>query len=391
MAEKSEIAMALDLPFPIEEFRERLAGTRARMSEAGVDILFVTGPENIYYLSGYRTTGYYIFQALVVPLDGESQFVTRGLEFANVRSLSWIQGGYAVGDTESYFDATANCIEAMGGASARIGFDDAGFFLPASILDRLRARMAKASFVPAGGLVEKGRMIKSPREITYIRKAAAMAVAGLEAGIAATRPGATENEVAAATYGGAVLAGSEYVSSQPYVVTGPRSALAHATYERAEIRTGDLVFFEVGGCYYRYGGAIMRSISVGPPSAEFRKVADAVIGAQTALLEAVRPGATSGEVDQAGRSVVEKAGFGKYWQHRSGYSVGIGFPPGWGEGDIIDLKPGDPRVLEAGMTFHTVPNCGIPGLGAVGFSETWAVTSDGVEVLTDTPRVLHVV
>ena len=194
----------------------------------GVDILLVTGPENIYYLSGYRTTGYYIFQALAVPLDGEPQFVTRRLEFANVRSLSWIKEGYAVGDTESYFDATANCIEAMGGATARIGFDDAGFFLPASILDRLRARLAKASFVPTGGLVEKGRMIKSPREIEYIRKAAATAVAGLEAGIAATRPGATENEVAAATYGGTVLAGSEYVSSpalrgdRPALGAGPR-------------------------------------------------------------------------------------------------------------------------------------------------------------------------
>jgi Xaa-Pro dipeptidase len=121
-----------------------------------------------------------------------------------------------------------------------------------------------------------------------------------------------------------------------------------------------------------------------------RKAANAVLGALDALLAAVRPGVTSGEIDRAGRSVVEKAGLDQYWLHRTGYSIGIGFPPGWGEGHIMDLKPGDPRPLQPGMTFHTVPMIGIPGLGAIGFSETWAVTEHGAEVLTKTPRRLHV-
>ena len=343
MADKPESVVDLDLPFSVEEYHGRVAGVRERMRESNIDILLVTGPENIYYLSGYQTTGYYIYQALVVPLEDAPQFVTRRLEFTNVQARSWIKDGYAVGETESYFDATANCIEAMGGGSARIGFDDQGFFLPVYILDGLRARLQSAHFVAAGDLVERGRLIKSPQEIEYIRKAASFAVTGLDAGIAAIKPGVTENEVAAATYGAAVVAGSEYVSSQPYVVSGPRSALTHATYARNEINAGDLVFFEIGGCYHRYGGAIMRSVSVGRPSAELQRVADAVIGAVNGLLEAVRPGATSGEVDQAGRGVVEKAGLGKYWHARSGYSIGIGFPPGWGEGQIIDLKSGDTR------------------------------------------------
>jgi Xaa-Pro dipeptidase len=175
------------------------------------------------------------------------------------------------------------------------------------------------------------------------------------------------------------------------VVTGPRAALGHATFERHKIRKGHLVFLEVGGNIYRYGGAIMRTVSVGKPSAELKKAAEAVVGAANALLEVVKPGVTSGEVDRAGRSVVEKAGLGKFWLHRTGYSIGIGFPPGWGEGHIMDLKPNDSRRLEAGMTFHTVPMIGIPGLGAVGCSETWTVTKTGVQVLTKTPRKLHVV
>ncbi|MDP6108359.1 MAG: aminopeptidase P family protein, partial [Candidatus Brocadiia bacterium] len=79
------------------------------------------------------------------------------------------------------------------------------------------------------------------------------------------------------------------------------------------------------------------------------------------------------------------------WLHRTGYSIGIGFPPGWGEGHVMDIKPDDKRPLRVGMVFHTVPMVLLPGLGAVGVSETWAVTRGGVEVLTDTPRVLRVI
>ena len=378
-------------PFTVAEYKARLKAVRAGMAAKGIDILLVTGPENIFYLSGYRTTGYYVYQALAVPASGDPQFVVRKLEWSNVMGLSWIKTGYAVSDTENYFDATANCLEALGGARGAIGFDDQGFFLPIAIIDGLRARMKSAKFVPAGGVVEQVRVVKSPQEIAYIRKASGTAIKGLDAGIKAIKPGRTENQVAGAIYNAMASAGSEYMGSQPYVVAGPRAALGHATFERGKIKKGELVFLEIGGCWFRYGGAIMRTVSVGKPSAELKKAGEAVAGAMNALLEVVRPGVTSGEVDRAGRSVVEKAGLGKYWVHRTGYSIGVGFPPGWGEGHIMDLKPNDPRKLKAGMTFHTVPMIGIPGLGAIGCSETWAVTKTGVEVLTKTPRKLIVV
>jgi Xaa-Pro dipeptidase len=115
-----------------------------------------------------------------------------------------------------------------------------------------------------------------------------------------------------------------------------------------------------------------------------------MIRALEAILGAIRPGATSAAVDQAGRQIVEQAGLGKYWLHRTGYSIGVGFPPGWGEGHIFDLKPHDDRRLEAGMTFHLVPLLLIPDTGAMGFSETVLVTRTGCEVLTRIPRRLFV-
>jgi Xaa-Pro dipeptidase len=244
--------------------------------------------------------------------------------------------------------------------------------------------------VPAGGIVEGCRAIKSPGEIAYIRRAAAAAVAGLKAGLREVRPGRTENQVAGAIYAGMLRAGSEYPSSQPYVVTGLRAALGHASYAGHKIKKGDLVYIETGGCIRRYGGAIMRMVPVGTPSAEARKTASVVLAALNAIIEVIKPGVTSGTVDQAGRRIIEEAGLGKYWLHRTGYSIGIGFPPGWGEGHIFDLKPDDVRTLQPGMTFHLVPLLLIPDMGAMGFSETVLVTKSGCEVLTRMPRRLLV-
>jgi Xaa-Pro dipeptidase len=360
------------------------------MAERGVDVLLLTTPENIYYLSGYQTTGYYIYQALLVPRGGAPQFVVRKFEMTNVQAISWLKDGLAVEDTEDPLDVTARAVELCGGREGTVGFEDRGFFLPPAILDGLRSRLQRARFVPAGGLVEACRLVKSPAEIACIRKAAAAAVAGLRAGLPEVRPGRTENHVAGAIYAGMLRAGSEYPSSQPYVVTGPRAALGHASYAGHRIRRGDLVYIETGGCIHRYGGAIMRMVSVGAPGAMARNAASVIIAALDAIIGAIRPGATSGSVDQAGRRIVEDAGLGKYWLHRTGYSIGVGFPPGWGEGHILDLKPRDERRLQAGMTFHLVPLLLIPDMGAMGLSETVLVTRTGCEVVTRMPRRLLV-
>jgi Xaa-Pro dipeptidase len=376
------------LPFTLEEYRERLQATRTRMRERDVELLWLTSPENIYYLSGYQTTGYYVYQALLVPLEGEPQFVVRKFEMTNVQGLSWLTHGVPVEDWEDPVDGMLRAIQACHGRGARIGFEDRGFFLPPGILDALRERLSTTPFVPATGVVEACRVVKSPAEIACIRRAAAAAVAGLKAGMTGIRPGRTENEIAGMVYAAMVRAGSEYPSSQPYVVAGPRSALGHATFAGPRIRKGATVFLEVGGCVKRYGGAIMRTVAIGKPAEALTRAARVVRQALDAVIAAIRPGVTSGAVDEAGRRLVDEAGLGKYWLHRTGYSIGVGFPPGWGEGHIFDLKPRDARPLRTGMTFHLVPVLLIPDVGAVGLSETVLVTRTGCEVLTAVPRRL---
>jgi len=340
-------------PFTLDEYRRRLQSTRKLMRDRGLDLLLVTSPENIYYLSGYQTTGYYMSRALLVPADGEPQFVVRKLEMTNVQGLSWLKSGVTVEDVEDPLEGIIRAIHACNGHDARIGFEDRGFFLPPAILDGLRDRLPKARFVPGAGLVEACRLIKSPTEIEYIRRAAGAAVAGLRAGLAEIRPGRTENHVAGAIYAAMLRAGSEYPSSPPYVVAGLRSALAHATFSGHRIRSGESVFLEIGGCYRRYGGAIMRTVAVGKPAEGLRRAAGTVVKALDAIIAAIRPGATSGSVDRAGRDVVTDAGLGKHWLHRTGYSIGVGFPPGWGEGHIFEkIGSRPPQGATSGTPLH---------------------------------------
>ncbi|MDA0676197.1 MAG: Xaa-Pro peptidase family protein [Proteobacteria bacterium] len=377
-------------PFTIDEYKARLAATRTGMKEAGVDILLVSSPENVLYLTGYYNVGNAMFQGLMVPAAGEPQFVLRKLFFEGIAGVSWISSGISVPDTESMLDGTRAAIEILGGGRARIGYDGADMHLPVDIIDGLRAQMPEVSFVRSSGIVERGRAVKSAQEIAYIREACAISVAGMEAGIARIAPGVLENAVAGAMYNEMMRLGSTFVSNQPYIYAGIRNPARRSSFEGHPLKAGDSIWFEGSGAVHRYHGPIMRTFSVGPPKADVQPIHDVMADALNALLDAVRPGVTAGEVDRAARARVEAAGLGHRWLHRAGYSVGVSFPPNWGEGYIMDLKPDDPRPLKAGMVFHTVPWVLIPELGAIGLSETWAVTETGVEVLTETPRELRV-
>ncbi|MFO0995907.1 MAG: Xaa-Pro peptidase family protein [Alphaproteobacteria bacterium] len=379
-------ASTIDIPFPVAEFEGRLAKIRAGMRERGVDLLLLTGPENIYYVSGYYTTGYHVYQALLIPVDAAPCFVVRKLELGNVHHHSWIGDGAPVEDGVDPTEATAERIRRYGAERARIGYEDQAVFLPPATLDRLRARLPGARFVPASGIVEACRMIKSPAEIAYLRRAAEAASAGMRDGAEACIAGRTENDVAAAVYGGLVRAGSEYAGSPPYVTAGARSAVGHATYAMNVLEPADHVWIEIGASIKRYNAGIGRVVTIGTPKPELARVADLMGRAIEAMIEAVRPGVTSGEIDRAGRGLVEAAGLGIHWQHRGGYGLGISFPPGLGEGHIMDIKPNDPRRLEPGMVFHLVPIVLVPGVGAVGCTDTVLVTATGHELLTTMPR-----
>ena len=155
--------------------------------------------------------------------------------------------------------------------------------------------------------------------------------------------------------------------------------------KRRPIRADDVVYMEAGGTHQRYDCMLSRTVIVGRPDPKWIAMAEASRDALDAAKAAMHAGATSHEVDRAARTVMGKAGLGRYFSHRTGYSIGIGLPPDWGEGRIMSINENDPTVLESGMCFHLIPDLKLVHQGGVVFSESVLVTETGHEALTEFP------
>lgn len=381
-----------NLAFSLDEYRGRLDTVRKGMAERGVDIALVSVPENIYYLTGYTTLGYYMYQVLMVPVDDEPLLLTYREERINVERLSWLDRHVDYTVTDDPVQVTVDTVRGLGVAGKTLSIEEGGYFFPIRTYRKLMESLGDVRWVDGTGLVESARLVKSDAELGFIRQAADAAMAGMVDALAEARPGKTENDVAAAVYAATLRHGSEYPGSPPYVISGERSGLPHGTWEGRELRDGDIVFLEFSGCVKRYSAANMRTGFIGTPPPSVTGRAEAVIDALETAIATIRPGATSGEVDAAARKAILAHGFGDH-THETGYSIGVCYPPGWNESHIMNLHPGDETVLRPNMVFHLVPSLIVPELnGHVGFSETVVVTESGCEVLTDkrVPRELQV-
>lgn len=379
-----------DLVFPMEEYERRLRELRQRMDDRDVDLLMTTTPENVCYLTGFESPGHYYFQALLLPRQGEPVMVPRRLEDSGVQALTWVELSRPYEDHEDPIAKVAETLAEFGWENERIGVERNCWFFTALQQEQLFAACPDATFVDYSGVVEQGRVIKSNDEIDLMRQAARATEAGMQAGIDTVAAGATENDVAAAMHYAMIKAGSEWPAIAPFVASGYRGAIGHATWAGRTIEPGDIIMLELAGCLKRYHAPLMRTGFVGEPSARVRDAESVVQDAFQAMVETIRPGVTAAEADAAGRQVIARSSFGGEQGSRSAYSVGIGLPPDWGEGHILSMQPGEQRPLQANMTFHMLPWVQVPGEGGISFSETIRVTEDGYELLTGFDRALFV-
>jgi Xaa-Pro dipeptidase len=377
-----------DLAFPMEEYERRLSDLRRRIRACDIDAFITTTPENICYLTGFDSVGHYYFNALVVPADGEPFMTPRLLEDSGVQALTWVENSWPYEDVEDPIKRLGEALEVAGLNEKRIGYEKNCWFFTAPQQERLFASCSQASFIDCGGMVEEGRLIKSEYEIATMRRAARATEAGMQAGIEAVRVGATENDVAAEVHYAMIKAGSEWPSISPFVASGPRGAIGHATWAGRTIQEKEFVFLEIAAAVKRYHAPMMRTVFVGEPDAQMREGEKVVLEAFDAAVAVIRPGVPAGEVDALCRRIIAQSDFGAQQSSRTAYSVGIGLPPDWGEGQILSMQPGETRPLEANMTFHLLPWVQIPGKGSLGITETVRVTASGCELLTRLERKL---
>ncbi len=372
--------------FPIEEFEHRQQAVRRHMDAAGIDVLVVTGPENIFYLTGQQTPGYSTFQALVLPQEGDPVFIVRQLELANFVANTFVTNIAVYQDNDNPSDFLTNAIEDNGWGAKPVGIDKKGFFLPIAFYDGLLAGFGELH--DGSGLVERERVVKSSLEQEKVRTAARYVDAAQNAAIAALPDATNENDVVSAMVGAAIKAGGEYVGMEPLVSAGRRTGIPHHTWRRGPIEHGYNLILEPACCHDRYHAVSMRSAVVGSPSDESLRMYEVASQGLEATLAAVKPGNTCEDAHVACQNVIDRAGLGDSFKKRVGYSIGIAFAPGWDEGPLLGMYFDVKVPLTPGMCFHIPVALRKWGEFTVGVSESIIVSETGCEVLGTISREL---
>ena len=384
--------------FPTAEYETRVERTQEALAERDLDAIVVSDPANMNYLAGYDGWSFYVHQAVVLTREhDEPVWVGRDMDANGARATTWLSEpnirAYSDDHVHSPYDLhpmdyLAGVLADLDVDDGRIGVEtDASYFTAKSYL-RLDSNLPDADLVDADLLVNWLRIRKSDREIEYMREAARISEAAMRAGLDAIEAGVPEYEAAAAIYERLIRGTDEYGGDYPAIVplmpSGDHTGTPHLTWTDREFEEGDPVLIELSGCRHRYHSPLARTTFVGDPPAEIEETAEIVIEGMEAALDAVEPGVTCEAVEAAWRETIAKYGVEK--EDRIGYSMGLGYPPDWGE-HTASIRPGDETVLEEGMTFHVIPGLWEDAFG-VELSETFTVTASGAETLAEFPRRL---
>jgi Xaa-Pro aminopeptidase len=371
-------------PFTDKEFRDRLAATQEAMRAAGLDCLLVHTPENIYYLTGYETSGYFEYQVLVVPPAGDPVLLVRNVERLNIDEYSWLPGGYTWTDGDDFLDRTARLVETLD-AGPRVGLEKHSWFVTAHVAEELARCLGSRDLVDAGRLVERLRLVKSPAELTYVEEAARLADVAMAAALAAAKDGASELDVAAAAHAEQIRQGGEYPALPHYVSSGERTELGHAHWSTRVVHAGDTMKLEFLGVHRRYHAGLTRVVGIGTPDPLLERDVALCVSLQDETFASLRPGESAGEITRRTQEAMAATGRAGI-RLRLGYSMGIGFPPIAGEGQTCDFRESATWNLVPGMVFHMLS---VLSVGRV-ISDTVLITPEGCRRLTATPRRLFV-
>lgn len=390
------------LPFSRAEYEARLVTTRKRMAAAGLAALIVTDPANIYYLTGYDAWSFYTPQGLFLPADGKPLLFAREMDANGAHATAWLPRDQVLGYPESYVQRPDRhpmdwvAAELLERGALRpdldgpVGLEGDAYFFSARAADALRAALPGVHFTDAGSLVNWVRAVKSPAELELMRRAARIAERVMGVAVEAVRPGRRQcdaaAEIVAAQAAGTAEYGGDYPAIVPMLPSGGSAGIPHLTWSERPFVAGEATSIEIAGAYRRYHAPLARTVMLGEPSKRLADTSRIVQEGMDAALAALRPGVTCASVERAWRDVITRYGLEK--PSRIGYSVGIGYPPDWGE-HTMSLRPGDETVLAPNMTFHLILGMWMDGWG-LELSETVVVTEAGTECLCSVSRELFV-
>ena len=374
----------MPLHFTEDELADRRNKVASEMQSRGLDALLIFRQESMYYLTGYDTTGYSQFQCLYMSAGGTLILLTRSADLHQAQLTSVIK------DVRIWVDhADSNpgldlrqILEEQECRGKHMGVELEAWCLTGRRWEFVRAGLdGFCTHEDASTLVSQMRIIKSPAELDYVRRAAALADEALVEAHNLATPGRPEQEILAAMESAIFRGGGDYPASRFIIGSGAQALNVRNFTGYADLGNNDQLQLEFGGTYRHYHSCLMRTILTGKPDPRHLSMHSAVVEALEACKEACRPGATFGDIFDAHAKALEGARFGGHKLNACGYSLGALYPPTWMDWPMI--YAGNPVVVEPNMVIfmHMILLDWDRHL-AMAFGDTVVVTPTGSETLT---------
>jgi ectoine hydrolase len=392
--------MAPNLAFSLDEYHRRIARVRNAMAAKGVDVVIVSDPSNMAWLTGYDGWSFYVHQAVLLGHEGEPVWFGRGQDANGAKRTCFMGEDDIIGYPDHYvqsevchpMDVLSAILADRGYANAHIGVEMDNYRFSAAAFASLQKHLPNARFVDATGLVNWQRAVKSEAELGYMRNAARLVERMHKRIVEKCEPGIRKCDLVAEIYDASLRYdeqlgfGGDYPALVPLLPSGEDASAPHLTWDDAPMKKGEGTFFEIAGVCRRYHCPLSRTVFLGKPTDTFLDAEKAVLEGMDAGLEAAKAGNRTEDIANAFFAVLRKHGITK--DNRAGYPIGLSYPPDWGE-RTMSIRPGDKTVLEENMTFHFMTGLWMESWGFE-ITESIVIGENGPECLANVPRKLFV-
>ena len=368
--------------FDAPEYALRKSRAIAAIKSEGLDALLMFAPESQYWICGYDTFGFALFQCLVLTAKGDLHLLTRNPDLRQARLTSTLSDAEIhIWDDVEGMNPAADLARLLSdlGVSGRIGYEGQTAGLTDYNGQQVRALIP--NLVESTQIIRAQRRIKSNAEVDMHRRAAALSDDALDAGIAATRAGAFEGDILAAMQGAVFKGGGDYAGNEFIIGSGEGALLCRYFSGRRHLDPSDQLTLEWSGAYARYHAAMMRTVIVGEPSDSHKRMHAACAEALQACEVAIRPGKPMGDVFVAHAKVFDKHGFSHARLKACGYGMGAIYNPIWV--DFPMFYEGNPLLMQANQVFflHMILMDSDSG-DAMTLGHSVLVKPDGIERLS---------
>ena len=387
------------MSFSTSEYIQRLQNVKRSMQDKGIDFLISHDTANMYYLTGYDAWSFYYAQCVLVHIDlDEPICFVREQDAGGAYIKTYLKKENIIVYNENYihkwpkhpYDYLIEIIKEKKWDNLSIGLEMDAHYFTAFCYEKLKLGLPNANLKDSNRLVNWVRLIKSNAEIKYMKSAALITQKAMNRAVNVIDRGVRQcdavGEIQKSLFYGTEDIGGEYSSITTLLPTGPGTSASHLTATEDKFKEGESTIVEISGCVKRYHAPLARTVQLGKPEQKKIDAMKATIEALNAGIDVVKPGNLADHVAKEFWKVLDKYKIKK--ESRTGYSIGIGYPPDWGE-HTLNIYKGDMTELKPNVTFHMIAVMQFGNWG-VEASESIRVTEKGNELLCNFPKELHI-